>query len=117
MNLVKSQNVCPLNREMCESIILIQLHWPIHLPKVRIMNDPLYEEFQWYIQSQDEFVRQYDGQYIVLKNGKVIGAYDTDLAAVLESQKNHCLGTFLVQKVTAGDSAYSQKFQSRVAFS
>lgn len=80
------------------------------------MNDKLYEEFQRYIQRQDEFVQQYDGQYIVLKDGEVIGAYDTDLAAVLESQKNHRLGTFLVQKVTVGDSAYSQKFQSRVVF-
>jgi len=62
-------------------------------------------------------VRQYDGKFIVIKDGKVLGAYDDELTAVTETQKTQELGTFLVQKVSPGNSAYSQTFHSRVVFS
>jgi hypothetical protein len=61
-------------------------------------------------------VELYDGKCIVIKDGKVLAAYDNELSAVTETQKRHPLGTFLVQKVTEGDSAYPHTFHSRASF-
>ncbi len=62
-------------------------------------------------------VRQYDGKFVVIKDGKVLGAYDDELTAITQTQKTQELGTFLVQKVSPGENAYTQIFHSRVAFS
>ena len=80
------------------------------------MSKELHEEFQFYLKHQDELVKKYDGKYVVIKNGEVLGAYDEELAAVTETQKSHELGTFLVQKVSPGAEDYTQTFQSRVVF-
>jgi len=61
-------------------------------------------------------VGKYDGKYIVIKDGEVLGAFDDEVTAVGETQKDHELGTFLVQRVSLGDSAYSQTFHSRAVF-
>ena len=81
------------------------------------MSSPLQEEFQYYLSHQEEIVAEYDGKYVVIKGGVVVGVYDDELTAVMETQKSHELGTFLVQKVSQGDSEYSQNFHSRVVFS
>ena len=80
------------------------------------MNNPLKKEFRFYIEHQDEMVEKYDGKIIVIKDGIVLGAYDDELSAITESKNSHQLGTFLVQRVSPGDSAYSQTFHSRVVF-
>ena len=81
------------------------------------MSSPLQTEFEFYLSHQDEMVRKYDGKYIVIKNGNVLGVYDDALGAVTETQNSYELGTFLVQKVSEGDAEYSQTFHSRVVFS
>lgn len=81
------------------------------------MESPLKKEFDYYLANQAELVKQYNGKVVVIKDCKVIGAYDDQATAVTETQKSHQIGTFLVQKVEPGTSAYSQTFHSRVAFS
>ena len=76
------------------------------------MSSELTREFEFYLAHQEEMVEQYDGRVIALKGGRVLGVYDSELAAVTELQKSHALGTFLVQRVTPGDSAYTQTFYS-----
>ncbi len=76
----------------------------------------LEKEFRFYIDHQEDMVEQYDGKVIVIKEGLVLGAYDDELTAVTETKKTHQLGTFLVQRVSPGDAAYTQTFHSRVAF-
>ena len=80
------------------------------------MNNPLQNEFQFYLDHQDEMVEKYDGKYIVIKDTEVLGAYDEEIAAVIETQKSHKLGTFLVQPVSKGTDAYTQTFHSRAVF-
>ena len=76
------------------------------------MNSDLKRAFEFYLANQDAMVRRYDGRFIVIKNDEVIGAYDSDLEAVTETKKAHPLGTFLVQKVSPGDSDYTATFHS-----
>lgn len=80
------------------------------------MSSPLSQEFEFYLAHQDEIVAAHNGKFVVIKDQKVIGAFDDELTAVTETQKKHALGTFLVQKVEPGDEAYSQSFHSRVTF-
>lgn len=77
---------------------------------------PLKREFDYYLAHQDELVKMYNGKFVVIKSGGVIGSYDDAPTAVTETQKTHELGTFLVQKVTPGDEAYTQTFHSRASF-
>jgi len=80
------------------------------------MSSSLQQEFAYYLSHQKEMIAEYDGKYVVIKGGVVVGAYDDELTAVTETQKAHELGTFLVQKVSQGDSEYTQTFHSRAVF-
>lgn len=80
------------------------------------MDSPLQKDFEYYLAHQDDMVAKYNGRYIVIKGGRVLGAYEDEITAVAETQKAHALGTFLVQKVSPGNSAYTQTFHSRVVF-
>jgi hypothetical protein len=77
----------------------------------------LQEQFFWYLDNQDELVKKYNGKFIVIKDKSVVGSYDTDSEALFESTKQYELGTFIIQKCTPGEEAYTQTFHSRVAFS
>ena len=79
------------------------------------MESPLQKEFNYYLEHQSELVEKYNGKFIVIKDCRVLGSFDDELTAITEIQKEHKLGTFLVQKVTPGDEAYTQTFHSRVA--
>ena len=81
------------------------------------MTAPLEKEFKFYIEHQDDLVAQYDGKFIVIKEGVVLGAYDDELAAITDTRKSQEIGTVLVQKVSPGSEEYSQTFHSRVIFS
>ena len=80
------------------------------------MNSNLEKAFTFYLANQDVLVQQYDGRFIAIRDDTVLGVYDSDLEAVTETQKTHPLGTFLVQKVSAGEADYSATFHSRVSF-
>lgn len=77
---------------------------------------PLKAEFQYYLDHQTELVEQYNGQVIVIRDRQVIGVFDDAPTAIAETSKTFPLGTFLVQKVTPGDGAYTQSFHSQVVF-
>ena len=72
--------------------------------------DLLAKEFQFYLDNQDELVTQYDGRIIVIKDGQILGDYNSDAAAIAATIKTHQLGTFLVQRASAGQEAYTQTF-------
>lgn len=75
------------------------------------------EEFDYYLQHQDELVELYNGKYIVIKSLKIIGIYDSELEAINKTtKKGHELGTFLVQKCEPGQDSYTQTFYSRASF-
>lgn len=82
------------------------------------MESPLKKEFQYYLDHQKELVDQYNGKFVVIKDANVVGAYDNELSAISDAQKKDLqAGTFLVQFVSPGDTAYKQTFHSRVIFS
>lgn len=78
------------------------------------MAGKLEKEFQYYLDHQDELVKQYNGQFIVIKDCKVVGAHDSELEAVEKASEKYELGTFLVQKCEPGSESYTQTYHSRV---
>jgi len=72
-------------------------------------------EFKFYLEKQGEFVESHNGEWVVIKGNNVLGFYDDQLQAIQETQKNYELGTFMVQRVTQGETGYTRTFHSRVA--
>lgn len=76
----------------------------------------LENEFNYYLDLQEELVKKYNGKYVVIKGDEVLGDYDSEIQAINETTKEHKLGTFLVQICEHGEESYTQTFHSRVTF-
>jgi hypothetical protein len=77
----------------------------------------LAREFEYFLAHRADLVARYSGRVVVIKGEDVLGAYANESEAVRETQKHHAIGTFLVQRCTPGDEAYTQTFHSsRVTF-
>ena len=74
------------------------------------------KEFQYYLANQDKFVKDYNGQFLVIVGGELIGVYESQELAYFNTIKDYKLGTFLIQQCTPGDEAYTQTFHSNVVF-
>lgn len=77
----------------------------------------LNQQLEYYLAHQNELVEQYNGLCLVIKGLRVIGVYKNEIEAVVETEKEHEPGSFLVQRVSPGDEAYTATFHSRVVFS
>lgn len=74
----------------------------------------LEKEFKYYLNNQQELLKKYSGRTIVIKNEEVIGVFDSEVDALLETKKNHELGTFLIQKCSPGSMDITETYHSRV---
>lgn len=81
------------------------------------MNENLKKEFEFFKRNQDKLVTEHNGKYVVISGESVIGVYDSELEAYHETQKEHILGTFIIQHCIPGTEGYTKTFHSRVAFS
>ncbi len=76
----------------------------------------LKKEFQYFLDHQEELVKEYNGKVLVIVGEKVVGAYDTTFDALSAAQSEFEPGTFLLQECIEGKEAYTQTFHSRVSF-
>ena len=76
----------------------------------------LHAEFDFYVTHQEEMIERYDGRVIAIKDGRVLGAYDSYVEALIETSKEHAEGTFLLQRVSDGTKDYTATYHSRVSF-
>jgi len=76
----------------------------------------LEKDFEYYLQHQDELVQKYSGKFLLIFQEQVVGDYPTFEEAIREASKKYGLGNVLIQKCEPGTQAYTQTFQSRVAF-
>ena len=72
--------------------------------------------FQYYLDHQDELVKEYDGKYLIIHDNAVVKAFDSENEAYLYAKGTYGLGNFLLQLCTKGTEAYEQHFMSRVVF-
>lgn len=76
----------------------------------------LEKEFEYYVTHQDELVKLYAGKFIVIKNEKVIGVYNSEIDAYTDMVTKEDAGTFLIQECQPGNETYTQTFRTRVVF-
>ena len=73
--------------------------------------------FKYYLEHQDELVKQYNGKYLIITADGVMGAFDSMREGYDTALDTYGKGNFMLQLCTEGDGAYSQQFfTSRVAF-
>ena len=74
----------------------------------------LEDEFRYYIKNQAQLSEQYEGKTLVLKDQKVIGAYDSKGEALKKTVVDHELGSFLIQACSSDPNSVVNTFHSRV---
>lgn len=74
----------------------------------------LEKEFNYFKKHKNELQIKYLNKTIVIKNEEVVGVYPSEAEALQEASKKFELGTFLIQKITAKEKDYIQRFHSRV---
>ena len=59
----------------------------------------LKKELAYYKEHRDELLRQYEGKFVLIKEDKLLGVFDTDAAAYEEGIKRLGNTTFLIKAV------------------
>lgn len=72
-------------------------------------------ELEYFISNQNELVKSYRGKVLVIRGQEIVGVYDTPLAAYIEAQKEHPLGSFMIQPCEPGPEAYTVTINSSYA--
>lgn len=65
------------------------------------------QELKYFIEHQNELVREHRGKTLVLRGEKVEGVYDSPLDALIEAEKQWPIGTFMLQPCVPGPEAYT----------
>ncbi len=74
----------------------------------------LKDEFTFFLMNQEELVRKYKNQFLVIKSEKLVRAFDTLNQAYQFGTSTYPLGNFLLQKCLPGPIAYRKACISRV---
>ena len=72
------------------------------------------EELNFFISNQENLVKDFQGKFLVLKGQKVIGVYPDALSAYIETQKEHPIGSFMIQPCVPGPEAYTVTLSSTI---
>lgn len=65
------------------------------------------QELTFFIKNQEQLVKEHEGRVLAIKGSEILGVYDTPLEAYLETQREHPLGTFMLQECSPGPDAYT----------
>lgn len=76
----------------------------------------LKQEFQYYLDHQEALVKKYLNKFLVIKDEKIVGVYDTKQEAYDNATSSYELGTFLIQQCLPGTLGHTQTFHSQVIF-
>lgn len=80
--------------------------------------DLLQSNFNYYLQNQAQFVEQYVGKFLLIKDRSLNSTFETASDALRYARNNNYeMGTFIIQECLPGEEAYTQVFRHRVSFS
>ena len=71
------------------------------------MQNTLKKEFEFYKENQSDLLNKYRGKFIVIKDKRVVGAYDSEPEAYAETIESQKSSNFLIQEVDEGEDSYS----------
>ena len=70
------------------------------------------KELGYFVAHQDELVAKHRGKILVICGEKVVGVYQSPLAAYDGAQKQYPVGTFMIQPCEPGPEAYTVTISS-----
>ena len=73
------------------------------------------KDFEYYISHQPEITDGHLGEYVVIKDSRVVGYFKEEYDA-FEAMKSNKLGTFLVKKCRSRGSDIVTFYNNRVSF-
>jgi hypothetical protein len=73
-------------------------------------------DYGYFIDNLAALYQQYGHRFLVIKNEKVIGAYNSFDDAFTETVKTEALGTFLIQECVSDPKELVKTFQGNVSF-
>ncbi len=76
-------------------------------------NEIVKKNYKFYLDNKKEIDKKYKNKHIIIKDEKVIGAYET-LEAAINDAKNIEAGTYIIQFCISKDN--TQIFHTRVRF-
>jgi hypothetical protein len=66
------------------------------------------KDFQFFLDHVEELEKKYNGKFIAIKDGKVLGAYDQFATAVKSTlSQGHKAGSFIVQQANSDPASYT----------
>lgn len=75
--------------------------------------EPIKENYNYYLENKDSLCSKYLNKYIIIKDKKIYGAYDT-MEEAIENAKQIEAGTYIIQKCERKEDV--QIFHTRVRF-
>lgn len=76
----------------------------------------LEKEFEFYIRNQEEFLKTYEGKFLIIVGEELKDTYDTFNEAYESAVSQFELGKFLIQQCLPGENSYTQTFHTRAIF-
>lgn len=73
------------------------------------------KDFAFFNEHRDEFIKDHPGEYVVVRDEKVVGFFKNQMAA-FSAMKDSKLGTFLVKKCGPADQDIIEYHTRRVSF-
>ena len=74
------------------------------------------ENFQFYLDNQEDLVKRFDGRVLVIHNLEVAGDFDSTGEAYVFGVKNYGEGSFLIQRCSPGEKDYTAVYNSQAVF-
>lgn len=69
-------------------------------------------DFDYYVRHMTEWYKKYGRCYVAVRNGEMIGRFETAADAVENLADQYPIGTYIVQRCDADDGAYKIRVQS-----
>ena len=80
-------------------------------------NNAIDKDYEWFKDNLSELVKTYDGQYVVVKDKRVVAAYPELNSAFRAAIKKELPGTFIIQFCSLDEDKTIQTFYTpRVNF-
>jgi len=74
------------------------------------------KEYQFFKENRGKFLTEYRNKFLVIKDQKIIGVYDTESEAYQKTIEKNKLGTFLLQQCVEEENEQKAIFHTRVIF-
>jgi hypothetical protein len=78
-------------------------------------SEQLQKELKYFKDNQDKLVADHSSKFLIIKDQRLYGAYNTQIEAYNDAKMKFELGTFLIQHCLPGNQSYTQTFYSRVS--